>query len=186
MRDLGRHRPPHRHLPQPPVRVPAPPLYRLPRRSRRSGRAGAGGMAHPCGPAEMNIGDRVRSYSGDEGDIVAIEQKPDYVSHTVRLADGREVHYPTSMLRKIGEEPMPDTPAANLPAVRETPADPTPDELAVFRTVGHWLALAETGEDTPKAKGAAAALRLYYANELGLPPLAAAELSVIHGRVFVG
>src|SRR5262249_50596029 len=30
-----------------------------------------------------------------------------------------------------------------------------------------------------------AALRLYYARELGLPPMAAAELSVIKGRLFV-
>jgi hypothetical protein len=61
-----------------------------------------------------------------------------------------------------------------------------PTDLERFRTVGYWLSLAESGSESEKAKGAAAALRLYYASELGLPPLAAAELSVINGRVFVG
>ena len=67
----------------------------------------------------------------------------------------------------------------NLPAT-------IPSDLERFRTVGYWLSLAESGSESEKAKGAAAALRLFYANELGLPPLAAAELSVIKGRLFVG
>src|SRR5262245_16347276 len=60
-------------------------------------------------------------------------------------------------------------------------------ELDQFARLGMWLAAAaESGQCTPEAKGAAAALRIYYAVQLGLPPLAAAELSVIKGRVFVG
>jgi len=72
---------------------------------------------------------------------------------------------------------MTDTPNNTL-VIRETRLD----DLA---RLGTWLALSESGSDSEKAKGAAAALRLYYASELGLPPLAAAELSVIHGRLFV-
>jgi len=67
----------------------------------------------------------------------------------------------------------------NLPAVQAR-------DLERFRTVGYWLSLSESGEDTPKARGASAALRLYYAEQLGLPPLAAQELSVIKGKLVVG
>lgn len=67
-----------------------------------------------------------------------------------------------------------------LPATR--PAA-TLDELS---RVGAWLAMSETGKDDPKVKGAAAALRLYFARELGLSPLAASELAVINGRLVVG
>jgi hypothetical protein len=75
-----------------------------------------------------------------------------------------------------------------------SPETPPPDNLPVlyaadlerFRTVGWWLSLAESGEKSARAQGAAAALRLYYADSLELPPLAAAELSVINGRLFVG
>lgn len=68
-----------------------------------------------------------------------------------------------------------EQPAAAL-AVR----DPELDRLA---RLGRWLALAESKSDAPEAKGAGAALRLYYADQLELPPLAAAELSLIGGRL---
>lgn len=68
--------------------------------------------------------------------------------------------------------------ADNLPAVRDV-------ELDRLARLGQWLALSESGSTDPKALGAAAALRLYYAEQLGLPPLAVAELSVIKGRLFV-
>jgi len=58
-------------------------------------------------------------------------------------------------------------------------------ELDRLARLGSWLALSESGEQTEKARGAAAALRFYYAAELGLPPLAAAELSVIKGRLYL-
>jgi hypothetical protein len=54
------------------------------------------------------------------------------------------------------------------------------DELA---RVGTWLAACESGSSDPKTKGMQAALRLHYAQALGLPPLAALELSVIRGRL---
>ena len=73
---------------------------------------------------------------------------------------------------------MTETLDPNLPAVRGTDLD----QLA---RIGTWLALSESGSDSEKAKGASAALRLYYARELGLPPLAAAEISVIKGRMFL-
>jgi hypothetical protein len=74
---------------------------------------------------------------------------------------------------------MPETVNSTLPAVRESRLD----DLA---RLGTWLALSESGSENEKAKGASAALRLYYAEELGLPPLAAAELSVIKGKLSVG
>jgi hypothetical protein len=58
-------------------------------------------------------------------------------------------------------------------------------ELERFRQLGHWLALSESGADNEKTRGAAGALRLYYADQLGLPPLAAAELSVIRGKLVI-
>jgi hypothetical protein len=59
-------------------------------------------------------------------------------------------------------------------------------ELGRIAVLGKWLALSESGQDNQQAKGASAALRLYYANKLELPPLAVAELSVIKGRLVVG
>jgi hypothetical protein len=68
----------------------------------------------------------------------------------------------------------------HLPMLRE------PSQLDDLARLGQWLALSESGETTEKARGAAAALRLYYAAELGLTPMAAAELTVIKGRLYVG
>jgi hypothetical protein len=65
------------------------------------------------------------------------------------------------------------------------PAVLPPSRLDEFARLGTWLALSESKSETEKAKGAAAALRLYYANELGLTALAAAELSVISGKLVV-
>ena len=72
------------------------------------------------------------------------------------------------------------TQAAPLP-VRRAP-DPDVDRLA---RLGTWLAASETGATTPEALGMGAALRLYYTRELGLPPFAASELSIIRGRLVV-
>jgi hypothetical protein len=59
-------------------------------------------------------------------------------------------------------------------------------ELDRFARLGQWLALLESGETSAKALGAANALRFYYAAELALPPTAVAEITVIHGRLFIG
>jgi hypothetical protein len=56
-------------------------------------------------------------------------------------------------------------------------------ELNRLARLGEWLAAAESGRDDPTSKGASAALRLYYAQALGLPPLAALEISIIKGRL---
>jgi hypothetical protein len=84
-------------------------------------------------------------------------------------------------------EAPPEPPA--LPAAIEA-APPVPIEAAgrpepSWRELGWWLALSESGEDTPKARGGAAALRLYYVSQLGLPLWAAAELSIIGGKLVV-
>ena len=61
-----------------------------------------------------------------------------------------------------------------------------PSQLDEIARLGLWLAASESGVDSANAKGATAALRLYYARELGLTPMAAAELTVIKGRLYVG
>src|SRR5262245_9588984 len=66
-----------------------------------------------------------------------------------------------------------------LPVVRE------PTELDRLARVGTWLAYAESGQNTPEARGATAALRMYYAESLDLPPLAAKEISFIKGNVYM-
>jgi hypothetical protein len=68
---------------------------------------------------------------------------------------------------------------AQLPAQRAR--DPELDRLA---RIGTWLAASEAGGNDAKSRGMTAALRLFYAQELGLPPLAASELSIVRGRLF--
>jgi hypothetical protein len=52
-------------------------------------------------------------------------------------------------------------------------------ELNRLARIGEWLAYTESG----KKGGPEAALRLFYAQELGLPKLAATEMDVINGKV---
>jgi hypothetical protein len=72
--------------------------------------------------------------------------------------------------------------------VNETPekavALRTP-ELDLYARLGQWLAASEVEQPNANQIGATAALRMYFARELGLSPLAAAELSVIRGRLIV-
>jgi len=49
--------------------------------------------------------------------------------------------------------------------------------------MGMWLAAAESKSNDPKALGMSAALRIAYAEYLGLPPYAASEVHVINGNV---
>lgn len=70
-------------------------------------------------------------------------------------------------------------PAGNELVVRTSQLD----ELA---RLGTWLAALEGGSHDPKALGAAAALRFYYAQQLDLPATAVAEMTVINGRLFMG
>jgi hypothetical protein len=67
---------------------------------------------------------------------------------------------------------------APAPALLERP-EPS------WRELGWWLALSESGSDSEKARGGAAALRLYYVHRLGLPLWSAAELSLIGGKLVV-
>jgi hypothetical protein len=64
----------------------------------------------------------------------------------------------------------------SLPAVRDV-------ELDRLARLGQWLAASEADDKTANGRGAAAALRFAYAEALGLPLMAAAELSVIRGRL---
>jgi hypothetical protein len=60
------------------------------------------------------------------------------------------------------------------------------DRIDELRNLGYWLALVESGHSSEKERGAAGALRIYFAQELGLPALAASEISVIRGRLVLG
>jgi hypothetical protein len=62
--------------------------------------------------------------------------------------------------------------------MRELPLDD-------LRTLGWWLALSESGAQDEKARGGAAALRLYYVQQLGLPLWSVRELSLISGKLVV-
>ena len=73
---------------------------------------------------------------------------------------------------------------ADLPGTDIAPARMAP-ELDRYARIGNWLALAEQRDPDANAKGAAAALRLLYAESIGLPLVAAAEISWIGGRLVV-
>jgi len=59
----------------------------------------------------------------------------------------------------------------------------TTSDLDHAARLGMWLAAAESGSKDPKALGMAAALRIAYANSLGLPAHAASEVYVIKGNL---
>jgi hypothetical protein len=56
-------------------------------------------------------------------------------------------------------------------------------DLDRIARLGMWLAAAESGSTDPKAKGMAAALRIAYAESLGLPPHAGSEVHIINGNL---
>ena len=70
------------------------------------------------------------------------------------------------------------TPETPVPAVRDA-------QLDRFARLGQWLAASEVNGKPTREAEMGAAMRLYYADALGLPPMAAAELSIIKGRLFV-
>jgi hypothetical protein len=59
----------------------------------------------------------------------------------------------------------------------------TSTDLDRIARMGMWLAAAESKSNDPKAMGMAAALRIAWAEYLGLPPYAASEIHVISGNV---
>jgi hypothetical protein len=134
----------------------------------------------------VNVGDRVQARDGTQGVVTGFETTPRGWP-LVRFTDRPRPTpgtYPPWLLTVIQERSAVSTPE-NLPAVRE------PTRLDELARLGIWLAQSEAGdvvltENQVKAKGAAAALRLYYIEELGMKAMAAAELSVIKGRLYVG
>lgn len=72
-------------------------------------------------------------------------------------------------------------------ATPDPPRHPAPydPELARMARLGLWLAASEKPDPDAKDKGAAAALRLMLARELGLPLRAASELAIIRGRLVI-
>ena len=73
---------------------------------------------------------------------------------------------------------MVDEPGTDLATIPHTS-----QELDRVARLGMWLAAAESKSNDPKAKGMAAALRIAYAESLGLPAHAASEVHVINGNL---
>jgi hypothetical protein len=120
----------------------------------------------------FTVGDDIRTPGGLDAVVVAVDDpSAGYVKVDVA---GEKMSYPARALEL--------TQQLQQPSVAVEPVQPL-DELA---RLGTWLALAESGGGSEKERGAAAALRFYFARELGLPPLAAAEVSVIRGRLTIG
>jgi hypothetical protein len=59
-------------------------------------------------------------------------------------------------------------------------------EMDRLARLGMWLAALESGKEDANTKGASAALRLYFTEQMALPPTAVADLTVINGRLHVG
>jgi hypothetical protein len=72
----------------------------------------------------------------------------------------------------------PSTALERLPATEDA-------EVQRWARLGMWLAAAEQPDPSPRDLGAAAALRLALASEMGLPLRAASELSIIRGRLVI-
>lgn len=60
-----------------------------------------------------------------------------------------------------------------------------PGHLTDLGRLGTWLALAEENDQSERGRGAAAALRLYWAEQMGLAPMAANDIPLIKGRPYV-
>ena len=76
-----------------------------------------------------------------------------------------------------------ETTPPNLPAPVDSPAmDATKADLERLKNLGYWMAVAAEGKDL-KAKGAANAVRMAYAESLGLPLHAASEIHIINGQL---
>jgi len=79
-------------------------------------------------------------------------------------------------------------PARAISTAQQALAGPSDglDDLRRCWRIGQWLAASELERAPMEAEISTAALRVYYAQALGLPPMAAADLAVIHGKLFVG
>ena len=60
-----------------------------------------------------------------------------------------------------------------------------PRHLDDLRQLGWWLSLAEADDHSEKGRGAASALRLYWAEQMGLSPMAANDIPLIKGRPYI-
>ena len=123
-----------------------------------------------------------------------LEPFPDPNPDQVEIPDTEDVDTETTEEeeQEADEERPPETrihPPRPAPlAKRDPPKLPASDdpEMQRIARLGMWLAASEVSNPTPQQQGAAAALRIYLAGELGLPITAAAELSFIKGRLNVG
>lgn len=78
-----------------------------------------------------------------------------------------------------------DLEPAVLPVSTEIATTVRNETLDRAARLGMWLAAAESGSKDPKALGMAAALRISYADSLGLPAHAASEVYVIKGNLTI-
>jgi len=79
----------------------------------------------------------------------------------------------------------PPEPVRALAVQRAPYARPPERPEPTWRELGWWLSLSESGQQDAKSRGGAAALRLYYVSQLGLPLWAVRELSLISGKLVV-
>jgi len=80
-------------------------------------------------------------------------------------------------------EPVADVVELTAPPAIAVPRESGFPELDHFRTLGHWLGLAEADDGTPASREAGAAYRLYCLAQMDLPWQAAQELTVIRGKL---
>jgi hypothetical protein len=119
----------------------------------------------------ITAGEEIRTPAGLDATVVAVDDPQAGYTKVKYAKDGETASYPTKALEL----------AQQLPGRVE--GVPPMDELA---RAGQWLAYAEADDKSQTGRGATAALRLYLVRELDLSPLAAAEVSVIRGRLVLG
>jgi hypothetical protein len=88
-------------------------------------------------------------------------------------------------------EPPPAAAAGEIVAP-ERDSLPVPPPVAAggrveptWRELGHWLGLAEGGDNATPAQQAAGALRLYFLHQMDLPLWAAPELTMLRGKLYM-
>lgn len=88
-------------------------------------------------------------------------------------------------MTEAAAEPRPEPKPAAEPPKPSTEVAVRDPELDRFARLGQWLAAAEGAKDPKGPAGMAAAYRIAAAADLGLSPMAAAELYVVDGKLRV-
>ena len=129
------------------------------------------------------LGQRVvTAVAGTRGRIVDFDETGPRPLVRVQLEEDGRVHgYPAQILRPIEEEPeMSESQPQPSTELATRPVDP---ELERIGRLGMWLAAVEGGDPRDVKVGAAAAYRVWVAQQLDIGPNAASELSVINNNI---